>query len=377
MLRLAVPAGSEGLSQQLAPGWERSVRCVRYAAAVSLGPGTVPQVRHARDGRDEQDGDGGRDEQERASGVTSQRALALPEPAAPARRRDAIPNACPSTPLAMPTVASLHRYPLKSAGGVAPDTARVERRGLAGDRRWMLVDTDGAFLSQRTHPRLALIGVEATSEGLRLSAPERPPLSVPTPDAAAERLPVEVWGDTVEAALAPAAAHAWCAAHLDAEVRLVYMPSESRRTVDADYAVRADDIVSFADGYPLLLTTTASLADLNTRLDAPLPMDRFRPNVVVSGAEAWAEDTWRRLRIGEVTFRAVKPCGRCAITTIDQQTATRGKEPLTTLARFRRDPTTGKVNFGWNLIPETQGTIRVGEAVEVLEKAPTPAQNQK
>ena len=268
----------------------------------------------------------------------------------------------------MLTVASLHTYPVKSAGGVAPNTARVEDRGLAGDRRWMLVDANGTFLSQRTHPRLALVGVEVTPEGLRLSAPEQPTLSVPIPGAAAERLPVEVWGDTVEAALAPAAAHAWCAAHLDADVRLVYMPPESRRTVDADYAVHADDILSFADGYPLLLTTMASLADLNTRLDTPLPMDRFRPNVVVSGAEAWAEDTWRRLRIGEVTLRAVKPCGRCAVTTIDQQTATRGKEPLTTLAQFRRDPATGKVNFGWNLIPETLGTIRVGDAVEVVER---------
>jgi len=318
-------------------------------------------VRHAQDGRGEKEG--GRGEKEWALGIPSPR-----EPAAPAVRRDVISNASPSTCPAMPTVASLHHYPLKSAGGVASTAARVERRGLAGDRRWMLVDAASTFLSQRTYPRLALIGVEATSEGLRLSAPGQPTLSVPTPGAAAKRLPVEVWGDTVEAALAPAAAHAWCAAHLDADVRLVYMPPESRRAVDANYAVHSGDVVSFADGYPLLLTTTASLADLNTRLDTPLPMDRFRPNVVVSGADAWAEDTWRRLRMGEVTLRAVKPCGRCAITTIDQQTATRGKEPLTTLAYFRRDPATGKVNFGWNLIPETLGTIRVGDAVEVVER---------
>lgn len=273
----------------------------------------------------------------------------------------------------MPILSSICIYPLKSAAGITPDAAVVERRGLAGDRRWMLVDGDGTFLSQRSHPRLALIRVEGTAEGLRLSAPNCPPLDVPVPGPEAARQTVTVWGDAVEAALAPAEAHAWCAGHLNADVRLVYMPASSRRSVDAAYAVHDDDIVSLADGYPLLLTSTASLAALNDRLDAPLPMDRFRPNVVVDGADAWAEDAWRRLRIGEVVLRAVKPCGRCAVTTVDQQTAVRGKEPLKTLAAFRRGADTGQVYFGWNLIPETTGRIRVGDAVEVLERQPPPA----
>lgn len=274
----------------------------------------------------------------------------------------------------MPTLSSIHVYPLKSASGIAPDAADVERRGLAGDRRWMLVDGDGTFLSQRSHPRLALIGVEATNQGLRLTAPARPPLDVPRPDAAApaQTQRVTVWGDDVDAVAAADAAHAWCSAFLDTDVRLVFMPTSSRRAVDANYAVQDDDIVSFADGYPLLLTTTASLADLNDRLDAPLPMDRFRPNVVIDGADAWAEDAWHRLRIGDIVFRSVKPCSRCAVTTTDQQTTERGKEPLKTLATFRRDPATGKVYFGWNLIPETAGRLRAGDPVEVLERGAPP-----
>jgi hypothetical protein len=272
----------------------------------------------------------------------------------------------------MPTLSSIHVYPLKSAAGQALNEADVERRGLAGDRRWMLVDGEGTFLSQRSHPRLALIDVDVTSDRLRLSAPDQVPIDVPRPNESAATQTVTVWGDAVEAALASDAAHAWCADFLATDVRLVYMPDASRRAVDPAYATRDDDVVSFADGYPLLLTTTASLADLNDRLDAPLPMDRFRPNVVVDGAEPWAEDAWRRLRIGGVAFRAVKPCGRCAVTTTDQQTAVRGKEPLKTLATFRRDPETGKVYFGWNLIPEAPGRLRVGDGVDVLERGTPP-----
>jgi uncharacterized protein YcbX len=237
----------------------------------------------------------------------------------------------------------------------------------------MLVDGDGTFLSQRSHPRLALIDVEVTSNGLRLSAPDQPSIDVPQPNRSAETLPVTVWGDAVDAALAPDDAHAWCSAFLDANVRLVHMPTASRRAVDVEYAVQDDDIVSFADGYPLLLTTTASLADLNNRLNGEaLPMNRFRPNVVVEGTEAWAEDAWRRVRIGDIVFRSVKPCSRCAVTTTDQQTAVRGTEPLATLATFRRGADTGKVYFGWNLIPEAPGRLRVGDAVEVLERETPP-----
>lgn len=272
----------------------------------------------------------------------------------------------------MPVLSAIWTYPLKSASGLSSAEAVVERRGLAGDRRWMLVDERGTFVSQRTHPRLALIGVERIAGGLRLSAPNQPVIKVAEPAASAQRHPVTVWGDAVTAAVAPDEAHAWCSAHLGENVQLVFMPDAARRNVDADYAVHDDDVVSFADGYPLLLASAASLADLNARLDAPLPMNRFRPNVVIDDAEPWAEDTWRRLRIGEVILRSVKPCGRCSVTTVDQRTAERGKEPLKTLATFRRRAETGKVYFGWNVIPETTGRIRVGDAVDVLEQRPAP-----
>jgi uncharacterized protein len=267
----------------------------------------------------------------------------------------------------MPALSSIWIYPLKSAAGLFADSAVVERRGLAGDRRWMLVDIDGTFISQRTHPRLALIQVDVKSDGLRLSAPDQPPLDVPIPGPTALRQAVTVWGDDVVAAVANGEAHAWCTDYLRSDVRLVYMPDAARRTVEAAYAVRDDDIVSFADGYPLLLANSASLADLNARLESPLPMDRFRPNFVVNGVGPWAEDTWRRIRIGNVVLSVAKACGRCAVTTIDQHTATQGKEPLKTLATFRRRPETGKVYFGWYLIPETTGHVHTGESVEVLE----------
>lgn len=273
----------------------------------------------------------------------------------------------------MPHLSSLIVYPLKSASGIEREDAVVERRGLAGDRRWMVVDADGTFLSQRSYPQLALVDVTERPGGLRLVAPGRPALEVPVPNANAARLRVTVWDDPVDAALASEEAHDWLSTHLDTDARLVYMRTDAHRPVDDAYAVRSDDTVSFADGYPLLLTNESSLDDLNARLDAPLPMNRFRPNVVVAGAEPWAEDTWRRLQIGGTIFHAVKPCGRCSVTTVDQQSGQRGAEPLATLARFRRNPESGKVDFGWNLIPEREGRLSVGDSVEVLERRSRPA----
>lgn len=254
------------------------------------------------------------------------------------------------------------RYPVKSTAGHAVAEAVVEARGLAGDRRWMVVDAGGVFLSQRSTPRLALLRATPTPTGLRLSGPGRADLVVPRPEAGAPRRAVVVWDDTVAAAEAPAAAD-WLAAYLGSPAALVYLPDDVVRPVDPAYG-DAGDHVSFADGYPVLLTTTASLDDLNARLPAPLPMNRFRPNLVVEGGEAFEEDRWARVRIGDVAFRVVKPCARCAVTTVDQATGVPGKEPLKTLATFRR--TEGKVMFGQNLIPEAGGTVHRGDRVEVL-----------
>ncbi|WBO68022.1 MOSC domain-containing protein [Streptomyces camelliae] len=269
-------------------------------------------------------------------------------------------------------VQSIHVHPVKAFRGFAALEAVVEPWGLAGDRRWTLIDDGGKVVTQREQPRLALAAAELLpGGGVRLSAPGRAALSVPVPEPA-RTVPISVFGTKVEAVPATAAAHAWCSAYLEADVRLVHMDDPAtRRPVDPAYALPGET-VSFADGYPLLATTAASLAALNSLMaegthahEGPLPMNRFRPNLVVAGTEPWAEDHWTRLSVGEVVFRVAKPSGRCVVTTTDQDTAVRGREPLLTLARHRR--VGSKLVFGQNLVPLTRGTIRVGDPVRVLE----------
>lgn len=272
------------------------------------------------------------------------------------------------------TVTDLYRYPVKSCRGEQRVTAPVEPWGLAGDRRWMIVDRSGEVLTAREYPRLVLVTPFLTGGGIRLTGPDGPDLTVRAP-AGDELIPVAVFQSRLLAAPAGAAADAWFSSVIGEPVRLVYLDDPTRRRPNPDYS-RDGDRVSFADGYPLLLTTESSLAELNEAIAAgplategPLPMRRFRPSVVVAGAGPWAEDGWRRLRIGEVTFRAVKGCDRCVLTTIDPDTAATGKEPIATLARTRRWD--GKVWFGMNLIPDAPrpgNSIRVGDPVEVLER---------
>lgn len=266
---------------------------------------------------------------------------------------------------------SLHLYPVKAVAGTAPGSAAVEPWGLAGDRRWLLVDEEHRLITQRSRPRLALATAEPQPDGgIKLSAPGMADLSVEVPVPGAT-VPVQVWRDKVEAVPAGPEAAEWFGTYLGAEVTLVHMDDPAtRRAVDPDYS-RPGDTVSFADAYPLLLTTASSLDALNSLIaqgdhadEGPLPMDRFRPNAVVEGTAPWAEDDWRRVRIGEVVLRVVKPSGRCVVTTTDQRTAERGKEPLRTLARHRRFG--DDLVFGQNVIPETRGTLRVGDPFEVL-----------
>ncbi|GHB38851.1 molybdenum cofactor biosysynthesis protein [Streptomyces viridiviolaceus] len=267
---------------------------------------------------------------------------------------------------------SIHVHPVKAFRGLAPREAEVEPWGLAGDRRWMLIDDGGKVVTQRQQPRLATAAAELLpGGGVRLSAPGRQPLSVAVPQQSGT-VPVQIFRDKVEAVPAEdEAAHAWCSALLGAPVRLVHLDDPAtRRPVDPEYALPGET-VSFADGYPLLLTTTASLDALNSLIaegehagEGPLPMNRFRPNVVVAGTEAWAEDDWTRIAIGEVSFRVAKPCGRCVVTTTDQDTTERGREPLHSLGRHRRIG--GKLVFGQNLVPLGPGTVRVGDPVRVL-----------
>ncbi|MFH8492922.1 MOSC domain-containing protein [Streptomyces coeruleorubidus] len=268
---------------------------------------------------------------------------------------------------------SIHVHPVKAIRGLAPREAVVEPWGLTGDRRWALVDDGGKVLTQRRHPRLALAAAELLPDGgVRLSAPGMEPLAVPVPTPS-DTLPVEIFRDKVDAVPAEdEAAHAWCSAYLGIEAHLVHMDDPAtRRPVDPEYA-RPGETVSFADGFPLLLTTSASLDALNDLIaqgdhaeEGPLPMNRFRPSVVVAGTDAWAEDDWSRLAIGDVSFRVAKTCGRCVVTTTDQGTGERGREPLYSLGRHRR--LDGKLVFGQNLVPLSRGTIRVGDPVSILE----------
>lgn len=274
--------------------------------------------------------------------------------------------------MSIPALHSLRIHPLKAAGGHAPREAVVEPWGLAGDRRWVLVDSAGRVVTQRPHPRLATVAVEPSPDGgIRVSAPGTRPLAVAVPEPGAT-VPVQFPRDKSEAVPADPAADAWFSAFLDLDVRLCHLDDPAtRRPVAAEYG-RPGETVSFADALPLLLTTLSSLDALNSLIaqgdhadEGPLPMDRFRPNVVVAGTPPWAEDDWRRLAIGAVVFRVAGKCARCVVTTTDQRTAERGKEPLRTLARHRRFG--DQLLFGLHLIPESTGTIRTGDPLNILE----------
>lgn len=257
-------------------------------------------------------------------------------------------------------LSGLRLYPLKGAAGRAAARVRLDPRGVVGDRRWVIYGRDGRFVSQRDVPRLALVTAELVGEQLRLGAPGRAMLEVAP---SGPETQVTVWDDTVAALDCGDAAAAWLTATLGREARLGVLPADAERQVDLAYA-KPGDQVGYADGFPLLVANEASLVDLNARLAAPVPMDRFRPNVVIAGAPPFAEDGWRRLRVGAVELDLVKPCARCAVITVDQATGVRGKEPLATLASFRT--VDGKVLFGVNAIHRGGGELAVGDPVEVL-----------
>lgn len=261
-----------------------------------------------------------------------------------------------------PTLASLHVYPVKSCAGTSVESWRADSLGFVRDRRWMVTDEEGIFLSQRELPRMSLITPEIEENHLSINAPEMPTLEVPFETDGSRSL-ARVWGDVVETVATGDEASRWFSEFLRFPCHLVHLPDDSIRRVDPDFA-RPEDRVHLADGFPFLLISEESLENLNSRLDEPLPMNRFRPNLVVCGVEPFAEDGWKEIRIGEVIFRVVKPCARCAITTVEQTTGEKGKEPLTTLAEFRKAG--GEVMFGQNLIHDAPGVLRVGDGVEVL-----------
>ena len=271
----------------------------------------------------------------------------------------------------MPTrrLASITLYPLKSAAGVDLDASPVEARGLAGDRRWMVVDPEGKCLTGREHPRLVLVRARIEDGRLGLEAPGLSPTTVPRAapgSGRGEPHPVKMWNGDCRGVDTGDEAASWFSALLETPVRLVAMTDDCLRSPDQEVA-QPGDLVSFADCFPVLLIGRSSLEELNGRLGEPTSMRRFRPNLVVEGAPPFAEDHWWRLRIGEVEFEGAENCERCTFPTIDPETGVKDarREPMRTLSTFRRRPE-GGVFLGQNLIPRTLGTVRVGDEVELL-----------
>ena len=264
-----------------------------------------------------------------------------------------------------PVLSALHVFPLKSCAPLVLDAATLEPRGLRHDRRWIVADATGRFLTGRQHPRLTLLRVVPDDDGIVVSAPDRPPLRL-RPPADAPRAPIRIWSDTVAALPAGDEADAWISSFLGIPARIAYMDDACVRAVSPDYARHGEE-VSFADAFPLLLISQAALDALNSRLAAPVPMLRFRPNLVIANTAPHAEDGWKRIRVGAIELDIVKPCVRCVFTTVDFE---HGRfdptgEPLRTLTTYRRGER--GVTFGQNAIPRNVGTLRVGDPVEVLE----------
>jgi uncharacterized protein YcbX len=265
-------------------------------------------------------------------------------------------------------LSAIHIYPIKSTAGLDLQSASIEPRGFLDDRRWIVVDADDRFLTGRQLARMVLIRTTPEDDGLRLDAPAMPTLRVARPAPDAERASVQVWDDNVDAARADAAADAWLSEFLGRPVRLVAMDARSARATEQRPGVDPCE-VGFADAYPFLAISQASLDHLNAKLAAPIQMRRFRPNLVISGCEPHAEDGWRRIRIGGIDFDVVKTCTRCVFTTVDPECGERDPsgEPLRTLKTYRRAE--DGIIFGVNLIARGRGELRVGDRVEVESAA--------
>ena len=259
-------------------------------------------------------------------------------------------------------LSQLNIYPIKSCKGISLQSAQLEDRGLRHDRRWMVVDGYQRFISQREMPRLALVSVQLRPDHLLVTAPTMDVLQVPFDSGREKTLPVTVWDDEVTAVDTGKEAGLWFSLYLGFPAGLVRMPESADRMVSARGHVSQ---VSFADATPLLLISEASLEDLNTRLAEPLPMNRFRPNLVVKGCEPYAEDAWNEMVIGSATLYKAIACARCVTTTVDQLTGEKGKEPLRTLATYRQRD--GEVLFGQRLIHKAPGILCIGDEVKVTE----------
>ncbi len=262
-------------------------------------------------------------------------------------------------------ISEINIYPIKSLSGVSLPKAKVEERGLEFDRRWMLVDENNVFLSQRRFPEMSLINVELLEDGLKISHKFKnfDPLFILYDDYVEDEVEVKIWDDVCPALPVSNTADCWFSKALNTPCKLVYMHDSSKRMVDKKYTSDSK-MVGFADGYPFLLIGQSSLDDLNSKLITPVPMNRFRPNIVFKGGEPFEEDNIKTFKINEIKFSAVKPCARCSITTVNQETSGTGTEPLLTLSKYRKFD--NKVLFGQNLVHEGSGIICIGDEIEIL-----------
>ena len=264
-------------------------------------------------------------------------------------------------------VSQLNIYPIKSLGGIPVSSVNITDRGFEHDRRWMLTDKNNRFISQREIADMALLQVEILKDGLKIYHKNDPAncIEIPFNPSTFETAMVDIWGIQCEAQLVNAEADKWFSKILNTHCRLVYMPDSTKVKIDERYAISHQDITSFSDGYPILMISEASLQHLNTRMEVSLPMNRFRPNLVFTGGDPFIEDRMKEFSINGCTFFGVKPCARCVITTIDQDAAEKGKEPLKTLSLYRKKDT--KVFFGENVIAAGTGVINVGDTITILQ----------
>ena len=259
------------------------------------------------------------------------------------------------------TLSEIYIYPVKSLGGISVNSALAEERGLKYDRRFLLVDENNMFMTQRDFAEMALLKLSFGENGFKvLNTKDGSHIILPFESNSQEIMSVKIWDDVCDAVRVNQDLDVWFSQAIKKKCTLVYMPHDEKRTVEKKY-INENYIVSFADAYPYLIIGQSSLDDLNTRLEKPLPMNRFRPNFIFSGGRPYEEDNWKDFRINNIDFTAVKPCARCVITTTNQETAERSSEPLKTLSLYRKFD--NKVLFGMNVIGKNNGTVSVGHRI--------------
>jgi len=254
----------------------------------------------------------------------------------------------------------IRTYPIKSLGGISLSSSKVMEKGLQYDRRWMLVDADGKFMTQRIYPTMALFSLTIDKTHLTITHKGQSITLLLNPSLSSDPINVQIWNDSVSAIEVSPEHSEWFSTHLDLKCRLVYFPEENTRPVDPVFSARHEQ-VSLADAYPYMIIGQRSLDDLNKRLPQPLPINRFRPNFVFTGGSPYEEDSWRNFTIGHANFVGIKPCARCVLTTVDQETAEKGDEPLRTLATYRKRD--NKIYFGQNLVAVGPSEVNVGDTI--------------